>query len=278
MTLVPLGAAAALARRRWVAVAFLAPFLLMYAAYPFFLDHYLVPAMPAIVLLALAGWDALAANLSSLERPARVIGALAILALTLTALPQFQRDADPDEWDQARTLRQYDAAVAKVADRPSIVLFRFDEKAATALDELAREKEEAKADAPAAVEVATSSAATAASAAPVVGVAAAAHAGLTASTFAFAALPDDERSAGLSVHAEPVYNPDVARVDDARVIRAHDRGPDEDRKLFAYYARVAPDRRVYLYDRAVPDPDQAMTYLGTARELAERGAPRSIAP
>jgi hypothetical protein len=69
-------------------------------------------------------------------------------------------------------------------------------------------------------------------------------------------------------HVEPVYNADVAWPDDAPVIRAHDLGV-RNRALFAYYGRVAPDRRVYRYDRIERGGEPVLTYLGTAGELAE---------
>jgi hypothetical protein len=74
---------------------------------------------------------------------------------------------------------------------------------------------------------------------------------------------------GMNYHFEPVYNIDVAWPDDAPIIRAHDLGPARNRELFAYYARVSPDRAIYLYDRGKDLPDvNPLTYLGTARELA----------
>jgi len=65
-------------------------------------------------------------------------------------------------------------------------------------------------------------------------------------------------------HHEPVYNTDVAWPDDARMIRAHDLGPQNIR-LFEHYARTQPDRVVYLYDR---DGD-TVTRLGTPAEAAQ---------
>ena len=64
---------------------------------------------------------------------------------------------------------------------------------------------------------------------------------------------------------EPVYNMDVANPDDAPIIRAHDLGA-RNIELFDYYARIAPQRMVYRYDR---DTCQLMK-LGTVVQLAER--------
>jgi hypothetical protein len=73
---------------------------------------------------------------------------------------------------------------------------------------------------------------------------------------------------------EPVFNIDVAWPDDAPIIRAHDLNPsvsdvgkpgDQDRPLYEYYARTAPDRIFYLYNRGAQD--HRLTPLGTAAQL-----------
>lgn len=68
-----------------------------------------------------------------------------------------------------------------------------------------------------------------------------------------------------SPHVEPVYNADVAWPDDARVVRAHDRGPAANAELLRYYAARQPDRAAYLVDRAKyrqGGVDAAITSLG----------------
>jgi hypothetical protein len=66
-------------------------------------------------------------------------------------------------------------------------------------------------------------------------------------------------------HEEPVYNVDVARPDDALVIRAHDLGA-KNIELFDYYAEHQPDRAIYLYDRG----DSSLKFLGFAKDLAQK--------
>lgn len=68
-------------------------------------------------------------------------------------------------------------------------------------------------------------------------------------------------------HEEPVFNLDVADPDEATIIRAHDLGETEDRKLAAYYARARhePNRFFYLYDRGT----FSLYPMGTAAEGAE---------
>jgi hypothetical protein len=72
---------------------------------------------------------------------------------------------------------------------------------------------------------------------------------------------------------EPVFNTDVAWPDDAVMIRAHDLG-ERNGELFAYYARRAPGRVVYLYDRkpTPEDPLGTLTRLGRVSDLAKSSA------
>ncbi len=70
---------------------------------------------------------------------------------------------------------------------------------------------------------------------------------------------------GDNPHEEPVYNAEVAYPDDARIIRAHDLGPQKNRELFKYYAARDPNRRVYRFDRKT----LTLEPLGTVGELAQ---------
>ena len=70
-------------------------------------------------------------------------------------------------------------------------------------------------------------------------------------------------AAGENPIEEPVYNLDVAWPDDAPIVRAHDLG-ERNREIFAYYARVQPDRTFYLFDRKT----KVLTPLGPAPALA----------
>jgi hypothetical protein len=71
------------------------------------------------------------------------------------------------------------------------------------------------------------------------------------------------------VHAFPVFNDDVAWPDDAPVIRANDLGDEKNKALYAYYARIQPDRKFYRYMRDLNNDPNLLQYLGTAAELAE---------
>ncbi len=63
---------------------------------------------------------------------------------------------------------------------------------------------------------------------------------------------------------ELVYNIHDSWPDDARVIRAHDLGAERNIELYRYYAKIQPDRAVYLHDRAT----ETYTRLGTVVDLA----------
>ena len=65
-----------------------------------------------------------------------------------------------------------------------------------------------------------------------------------------------------NTHEEPVYNADVAWPDDAEVIRANDRGA-QDQAIFNYYAQHQPQRWFYRFDEST----RALTVLGRATEL-----------
>jgi 4-amino-4-deoxy-L-arabinose transferase-like glycosyltransferase len=75
-------------------------------------------------------------------------------------------------------------------------------------------------------------------------------------------------SGKTDVHEEPVFNIDSASPDEAAVVRAHDRGP-ENHRIFEYYANREPRRYFYLYDRARAE----LTPLGWAKDLAAASIP-----
>ena len=68
-----------------------------------------------------------------------------------------------------------------------------------------------------------------------------------------------------SFFEEPVYNVDVADIDKAPIIRAHDLGP-RDAEIIRYYAQRQPERMFYICDARAVIIDR----LGTAKELAAK--------
>jgi SAM-dependent methyltransferase len=127
LVLIPAAVLALPARARWVMAVFLVGFVVAYAPYTFVIGHYATTVAPALVLLVLAGWDALALAAGRAAGAVRVVGAAGLLGLTLCSLPQFLRLPEEDEWPTARAMRDVDARVAAATGgRPAIVLFRFD--------------------------------------------------------------------------------------------------------------------------------------------------------
>jgi len=89
-----------------------------------------------------------------------------------------------------------------------------------------------------------------------------------------AALPANERALvffryhpeeAMLWKQEPVYTLDAAYPDEARIVRAHDLGA-RNADLIAYYARIQPDRRVYVFDLQTRE----MTPLGVVKDLAAK--------
>ena len=82
------------------------------------------------------------------------------------------------------------------------------------------------------------------------------------------------RDPALTDEQEPVYNLRAAWPDDEDVIRAHDRGP-ENEKIFRYYARHGPDRAVLPVRRGPPrtpaDVPRDGVGAGPRRRALKRG-------
>ena len=116
-----------LTHRRWIFWLPLPLFVLIYASYTFFLPHYAVAIAPAAIINVIAVRDALqrtwpggTGKLSGLP----LSFALVVIALCLTALPQFNPTRH-DQWFDAPLLRDVDAKLAKI-ERPAVVLFKYD--------------------------------------------------------------------------------------------------------------------------------------------------------
>jgi hypothetical protein len=76
----------------------------------------------------------------------------------------------------------------------------------------------------------------------------------------------------IPVDSFPVFNDDVPWPDNAKVVRANGLGEAQNWKLYDYYSRFQPDRRVYAYARSRANDPHPLKYLGTASELAARHA------
>jgi hypothetical protein len=111
--------------RRWVVFAIFPLFVLFYFPYLFFLEHYVLIVIPAIVMLMALGVEALA-DCSTLMRPhVLTFLALSILGLTISGWPLFDRVVSDDVPYWADSLREIDVKLSNLPHRPAIVLFRF---------------------------------------------------------------------------------------------------------------------------------------------------------
>ena len=125
--LVPVGLLGLMRRGRWVPVAMLPPFLLLYAMYTFFLDHYAMVLAPAVALLVLLGWRAVARAVPpGARRSVTWLVGAAVAGLVLGAYPQLRANPPADEWAFWPLLRLIDARLEELGHKPAVVLFRFD--------------------------------------------------------------------------------------------------------------------------------------------------------
>jgi hypothetical protein len=101
-------------------VASLAAFLLLYAAYTFYVPVYALAATPVLIVCALA-----AVEVIGITPGARAALYAAMLCVTVMTLPQLS--SARDEWElPTGTLRQIDRQLAALDHTPAVVLFHFD--------------------------------------------------------------------------------------------------------------------------------------------------------
>jgi hypothetical protein len=127
MILLPVGLLA-LRRDRSIILATLPLFVLLYFPYVFFIVHYQLIVMPAVLLLAAMGIDVLSNVSPRFRGQVLTFIMLSISLLTISQWPQFNRLAE-DERFHAEHLRTIDAKLASLPRGKSIVLFRFSPEA-----------------------------------------------------------------------------------------------------------------------------------------------------
>jgi hypothetical protein len=123
MLLLPVGLVG-LRGRRWVILAMLPLFVVLYFPYVFFIKHYTLTVLPPVLLLIVVAIEVLA-NLSQSHRP-QVLTFLvfAVSFMTISEWPQFHRTAG-DTIFIGGQLRRIDQTLAALPHRPAIVLFRY---------------------------------------------------------------------------------------------------------------------------------------------------------
>lgn len=133
LLLVPAGAIA-LGRRRWAVAAAAPLFVAFYWFNPFFLEHYPVVIVPAVMAFVFAGADAITSALEK-SRPrwanvAAVALAALVLALSVTSLWPIKRhmalpgQRTRDGFGEGSILAFVDQAIAVTVRAPAVILFR----------------------------------------------------------------------------------------------------------------------------------------------------------
>jgi Dolichyl-phosphate-mannose-protein mannosyltransferase len=205
-------------RRLWAVWGMLPLYLIVLAGYSFsaVLPHYVVVVMAAMILLCILPIRFLTGTFPAKTPMIRTMFGLGIIALTLAAMPQFNRIVH-DQYFETPELEQINQTLSQNASSPAVVMFHFNRDA----------------------------------------------------------LINGQRVTN-DPSVEPVFNSDVAWPDNAAIIRAHDlnenisaigKPGDLDAPLYNYYARIAPNRVFYLYDRAATRTTK-LRRLGTAAQLA----------
>jgi hypothetical protein len=122
LVIAPLGLLG-LGMRRWMLVAVLPIFVLLYALYAVFLEHYCVIVAPALIVLVIMGVEVLRRTwpTSSLIT---LMPTLALAGLCLTSLPEASRRMH-DQYSRPRSLMALDEAMAQIDGR-ALVLCRYD--------------------------------------------------------------------------------------------------------------------------------------------------------
>jgi hypothetical protein len=113
-------------RRMWMIWGMLPVFLLMLSAYAFswFMPHYMMMVIPAMMLLCLLPIRFLVAVFPKRAPAIRTMIGLGIIALALAATPQFNRVLH-DQYFETPELNLIDRDVARNASPPAVILFHF---------------------------------------------------------------------------------------------------------------------------------------------------------
>lgn len=125
LVLVPVSFLGLWTRGRWVLVATLPLFVWVYARHTYFISHYVTSITPAMIVMVLVGWDALAGLWGRVGATAvRLAGGMAIAAVSVATLPQVSGHYESEDWDVAPVLRLIDDRIADEVRPPAVVLFR----------------------------------------------------------------------------------------------------------------------------------------------------------
>ncbi len=121
IVLLPLGLLGLVTLSRWVLLATLPLFMILYLFWTFFLEHYAVISAPAVILLVVLGCKAIAGAFPGLQG----MLVLALLAIAATSTHELNAAVD-DESFPSPVLRFAAEQLPQLVHRPAVVLFRFD--------------------------------------------------------------------------------------------------------------------------------------------------------
>ncbi len=131
--LLPLALLSLLDVGRLVMTAALAIFVVGYAVYLFFLDHYIVTVLPSMICLILMGWDSILRAWPARGRLATFL-LVAISCMSIAALWRLTAHWQPDS-SSAPDQRPANRLLATLPITPAVVLFRFDPRVASFHDD-----------------------------------------------------------------------------------------------------------------------------------------------
>jgi hypothetical protein len=124
IALIPIGLCALNDRRRWLLWAFLPLCVVAYTFYTFSTSHYVVTLAPAAILMTLMGIHALASAHRGWQNAIWLIASLFILAVSLTRLPELEKNPPGDAIFRPIEATRIDRQLA-ILRPPCVVLFRF---------------------------------------------------------------------------------------------------------------------------------------------------------
>jgi hypothetical protein len=122
--LLPLALLSLLEIRRFIMTAALAFFIVAYAVYLFFLDHYIVTVLPSMICLILMGWESIVRAWPARNRIATFL-LITISCSSITALWRLTMHWQSDS-SSAPDQRPANRLLASLPVTPAVVLFRFD--------------------------------------------------------------------------------------------------------------------------------------------------------
>jgi dolichyl-phosphate-mannose-protein mannosyltransferase len=119
--------------RRAVIVAALALFVLGYACYVFFLDHYMFAVMPMVFCMILMGWESVERAFAGGRSGIFVFACLSLCGLAAAALPEI--DTRPVPMGTFFETKIANDTIAAAVRAPALVLFRYESNECNFSDE-----------------------------------------------------------------------------------------------------------------------------------------------